>query len=247
MKLLIFCKCCRWADINDVPEIDLSQDIEDTFVNHTDGVTAMYFTRKRNTGDGINDIVLGCQYMLFAWGGKISSKRKAFAIRKHKFREASEVKICMCPLSTTSSSVLTYAKPSTTFLSPSPTSVMTIQPECPPQCSLALSNCQNNPVCMILWQEYHTACRGVNEWNGVSEAPICSEECKEAAEQLKSDRLGMLYTCCICDNEACKNGRSNFETLCKVSPSKSSECMTMHSACSITTKSKCYNIHCNWS
>jgi len=236
--------------MNDTPEIDLSQDIEDSFVNHTDGVTAMYFTRKRNTGDVINDIVLGCQYMLFAWGGKISSRRKALAIRKHKFREVSEVKICMCPLPTATSSVPTSSsthmpKSLATFLSPSPTSVMTIQPECPPQCSLALGNCRNNPVCMMLWQQYHTACQGVNEWNGVGEAPLCSEECKEAAEQLKSDRLGMLYTCCVCDNEACKNGRSNFENLCRVSPSKSSECMTMDSVCSLTTKSRCYNIHCN--
>ena len=116
---------------------------------------------------------------------------------------------------------------------------MTVQPQCPPPCSLALSNCQNNPVCMMLWHKYHIVCRGVNEWNGVDKTPLCSEECKEAAKLLKSDRLGMLYTCCTCDNEVCKIGRSNFENLCKVFSSKSTECIKMNSVCSNTTKSKC--------
>jgi len=127
-------------------------------------------------------------------------------------------------------------KPPATFTPPSPT--MSIQPQCPPTCSLALSNCQNNPVCMMLWQKYHTACLDVNERNGVDKVPLCSEECKEAAEQLKSDCPGMLYTCCFCDNEACKNDRRNFKNLCKVSPSKSAECIKINSVCSNATKIK---------
>jgi len=204
----------------------------------------MYFTRKRDTGDNINDIILGCQYLLFAWGGRISLKRKETIIHKHKFQEASEVEICLCffPTATTSAPTANgtvMSKLPIRMASPTPTSAVITQPECLPQCSVASDNCQNNPKCMALWQQYHTACYLVNEWNGVGEPPLCTEECKEAADQLKSDRLGMLYACCFCDDEACRNGKDNLQNLCEFNSSHGSECTTIKSACRNATSKYC--------
>ena len=68
---------------------------------------------------------------------------------------------------------------------------------------------------------------------------MCTEECKDAAEELETDRLGMFYKCCSCDNEMCSHGRRNFERFCKIAPMESMKCKEMQRACDMNTPSKC--------
>lgn len=219
---------CRWAKKRTRPSLDKSQDIRKTFVDQNDNVTTMRFTRKRNTGDN-RDLELNCQYFLYAWGGDIN---KNTMILKHKQTAVSNKEICVCSVAPLTPTFTVIPNP-TAMPNPSEDT------ECPPQCSLGLDRCQNSPVCMPLLQQYHRACRDVIEYKNTGNMPVCTNECKEAAEELKTDRLGMLYSCCSCDNDMCNRSRRNFERFCNVAPLERRECKEMQRACDMNTPSKC--------
>ena len=218
----------------------------------------MRFTRKKNTGDN-RDLELNCQYFLYAWGGNIN---KDSMIMKHKQTAVSSKEICVCsviPLTPTftvipnptavSNPSIVLPRPNPSVVTPSPTTIPSrprpTEPEpledmeCAPQCSLGLDHCRNSPVCMPLLEKYHRACRDVIEYKNTGNIPVCTNECKEAAEELKTDRLGMLYSCCSCDSDMCNHGRRNFERFCNVAPLERRECKEMQRACDMTTPSKC--------
>ena len=176
----------------------------------------MHFTRKRKTKDD-KDIELGCQFFLYAYGGDIRNN----GIRKSQFQAVSSRRICLCPRDD--------IKPTSSLppRGPKPTPMLM----CPSNCSISSEECQNDLECRPLWEVYHRTCHRVIEWNGNGRKPQCSDECKYSIRNLTSVQQGMLYTCCHCDNEACRRGKRNFKDLCGVSPSENDMCKKMHSVC----------------
>ena len=188
----------------------------------------MIFTRKRNTGDADHDITLYCQSILFAWAENIISKSHIIEVYEPRFEEVSETETCFCPTTGTT------PMPSPTVTPTTPTAVSTslvnVDPECPSNCSVALNLCQNSLLCRTLWERYQMACH-LNESDGVGNSSLCSDECRLAAENLKSDEHGLLYTCCFCDDEICTQQRKNFEESCGISTAESDVCNMMRNSC----------------
>ena len=205
----------RWLMRKGIPKQDVSQDITNASVNRSDNSITMIFTRKRDTGDTDHDVALHCQSILFAWGNKIILKNNVIEVRNPTFEEVFENETCFCPI--------IGAMPSSTF-------TPTMSNKCSSNCSVALSLCQNSPLCRTLWEHYQMACHQ-NESDGVENTTLCSDECKVAVENFKSDQHGMLYMCCICDDEMCTQERKNVEELYGVSTVKNDVCNMMSNSC----------------
>lgn len=171
----------------------------------------MRFTRKRKTEDKIKDIHLEeCQYFLYAYG-KVTNKND---IEKPRYETVSKMKICLCSDNTST---------------PEPTPVP--MPTCPLNCSISRSNCQNDIRCRGLLEAYHNTCDKVIRWNGRGEPPECSDRCKQATENLLSNGQGMMYKCCYCTDDMCKQGKKNFKDLCNPTSEESDICKMMESRC----------------
>lgn len=185
----------------------------------------MRFVRKRKTGDEKNDVDLGCQYFLYAYG-----ELRANGIRKPQFEAVSRMRICLCssndinPTSTSSTHIMPSSKPSR---QPKPTPMFM----CPSNCSVSRKNCENDIECRPLWDTYHGTCRNIVEWNGRGRSPQCSDECKQSVRNLSTNPHGMLYSCCYCDDRMCRQGKMNLKDMCNVSASESEVCTKMRSAC----------------
>ena len=210
----------RWLMRKGIPQQDVSQDITNASVNRSDNIVTMIFTRKRDTGDTDHDITLHCQSILFAWGNKIILKNNVIEVRNPTFEEVFENETCFCPI------IGVTPMPSSTF---TPTMSNT-DSECSSNCSVALSLCQNSPLCRTLWKHYQMACHQ-NESDGVENSTLCSDECKVAVENFKSHQHGMLYMCCICDDEMCTQEGKNVEESYGVSTVKNNVCNMMSNSC----------------
>ena len=196
--------------------IDRSQDIYNISLERRGGVATMRFTRKRKTEDK-NDIELGCQYFLYAYGGEVRDR----GIRKPQFEAISRRRICLCPVDD--------IKPTSSLppRQPKPTPMLM----CPSNCSISSEECQNDVECRPLWMAYHRTCGNIIEWDGNEPEPQCSDECQYAIKNLTSVHEGMLYTCCYCNNDTCKQGKKNLKGLCGVSPSENEMCKNMRTVC----------------
>ena len=208
-----------------IPQQDVSQDITNTSVNRSDNITTMIFTRKRDTGDTVHDITLHCQYILFAWGDKIISKDSILEVHNPTFEDVFQNETCFCP---------TIARETPMPSSTLKPTMLNIEPECS-NCSLALNLCQNSPLCRTLWERYQMACHQ-NESNGAENSTLCLDECEVAVENLKSHQHGMLYMCCICDDEICTQEGKNFEESYSVSTVKNNVCNMMSNSCKNNNK-----------
>ena len=163
----------------------------------------MRFTRKRETEDE-NDIELGCQHFLYAYGGEVRNN----GIRKPQF-EAVSMRICLCPID----------------------DIKPTSPVCPSNCAISSDKCKNDVDCRPLWEAYHRRCSNIIEWNGNGEPPHCSDECTYAMKNLTSVHEGMLYSCCRCNDNTCRQGKRNLKNICGVSPSENDMCNEMRSVC----------------
>ena len=177
----------------------------------------MRFTRKRKTEDK-NDVELRCQYFLYTYGGEVRNK----GIRKPQFETVSGKRICLCPIDDIKP---TSSVPPTRQLLPTPMLM------CPSNCSTSSEQCRNNINCRPLWEAYHKTCGNITEWDGNGPGPQCSDECKYAIKNLTSVHQGMLYSCCHCNNNKCKQGQRNLKVQCGVSPSDNDICNKMRSVC----------------
>ena len=210
----------RWLMRKGIPQQDVSQDITNTSVNRSDVITTMIFTRKRDTGDTDHDVALYCQSIVFAWGDKIISKDSILEVHNPTFEDVFQNETCFCP---------TIARETTMPSSTLKPTMSNIEPECS-NCSLALNLCQNSPLCRTLWERYQMACHQ-NESDGVENSTLCSDECKVAVENFKSHQHGMLYMCCICDDEICTQEGKNVEESYGVSTVKNNVCNMMSNSC----------------
>lgn len=176
----------------------------------------MRFTRKREIEDE-NDIELGCQYFLYAYGGEVRNS----GIRKPQFEAVSRRRICLCPIDD--------IKPTSSLppRRPMPTPMLV----CPSNCTISSDKCKNDLECRPLWEAYHGRCGNIIEWNGNGEPPQCPDECKNAIKNLTSVHEGMLYSCCRCNDNTCRQGKRNLKNICRVSPSESDMCNKMRSVC----------------
>ena len=204
-----------------IPQQDISQDITNTSVNRSDNVITVIFTRKRDTGDTDHDIILNCQSILFARGNNIISK-SITEVHNLTIEEVFENETCFCPAIAMPSSTFTPTMPATIATPP-----VNTDSECPSNCSVALSLCQNSSLCKTLWERYQMACHH-SESGGVENSTLCLDECKLAVENFKTDQHGMLYMCCICDDEMCMQKRKNFDGISTV---ESNVCNMMHNSC----------------
>lgn len=209
---------------------DKSQDIYNTSFEVEEDEVTMRFTRKRKTDDEKNDIELECQYFLYAYGGV----RANGIIKKPQFEAVSGTRICLCPSNINPTSV-TRKPASMTPRGPRPTPKPIPKPTpmltCPSNCSVSRKDCQNDIRCRPLWDTYHRTCRSIVEWNGNGEPPQCTDECKQSITRLGTHPQGMLYTCCYCSDNQCRQGKKNLKDLCKISLSESDVCNKMRSAC----------------
>lgn len=198
--------------------MDKSQDIYNASFEHDSitGISTMRFTRKLKTEDDRNDIDLKCQYFIYAYGGMV---RNNGIIKKEEFEEFSKKSVCLCS-STDRPTPPTPRRPRPPM-----------ERVCPLNCSISRENCQNDLQCRPLWNIYHRHCNNIVAWNGSGEPPVCSKECKEATKNLTFSPEGMLYTCCYCNNDACKQAKKNFKDRCGFTPEESSMCKGMNDMC----------------
>lgn len=166
----------------------------------------MSFTRKRKTDDK-NDIELECQFFLYSYG-----KPRQGGIKKPQFEEVSRMQICLCPIHN---------------IDPKPTPMFM----CPSNCSISLRNCEDDPECRDSYTAYHQACYDVIKWNGTGDKPQCYGNCKNAMKGLASTPMGLLYTCCECEDDMCRQGKRNLKTACTTSSTEHDVCDMMRSTC----------------
>ena len=75
-------------------------------------------------------------------------------------------------------------------------------------CQDALSNCQNDNTCKILFDEFVNKCNSILKPN--CSDPVCPDDCKQAIDNLYNDDNGYKLKCCDCGS---LNQPSQFTTV----------------------------------
>ena len=63
-------------------------------------------------------------------------------------------------------------------------------------CQDSLSNCQQDNICKILFEDFVNKCNSVLQSNYSN--PVCSHDCKQATDKLYADHNGFKLKCCDC-------------------------------------------------
>ena len=79
---------CRYAFSRSMPTLDVDQHLLLKSAEQTDGVTSVFFSRRLDTGDTIEDISLAgrCLYVLWAWGSTITQVNLQGTVSQHTSR-----------------------------------------------------------------------------------------------------------------------------------------------------------------
>ena len=75
-------------------------------------------------------------------------------------------------------------------------------------CQDALSNCQNDNTCKILFDEFVNKCNSILKPN--CSDPVCPDDCKQAIDNLYNDDNGYKLKCCDCGSP---NQQGQFTTI----------------------------------
>ena len=97
---------CRYATSRAVPTYDTTQSFNNTMTERTSGDLSFSFTRLINSTDtsGLDVGLNTCRYVLWAWGGSVSSFTSPATIGGHTARGVFSSQICLQQCNRVSSS-----------------------------------------------------------------------------------------------------------------------------------------------